>query len=1254
MCGKYRELLNKLIKLKKNILLIELPILAKLFEQNKEHLEFIHEMNAFLRSFDGLNKIKVLQVNDLLFKNGNVMEELYEKEIVLGNRVLVDKIHLNKKGLELVKNRIVEFIMEKRKFMLSTKASADEVLVNHNHLLGNKEMRDELLCEDNFNNPVNNKVGALLPYIELRIGQEMVKCLVDSGSQATLISHDVYDKIKETANVNIPELPVTNVSIQGVTGVKSKKINKQVYLPCKIDEFAFDMPCFVIRDIPITIILGCDFLEEHKANLDFENRFLRLSHDRKVIKIKLIEEAESSKVYGIKVICCNYLRTKDSIDQLVYVENQLRDTNILINSINQDESLQFRTVNLEQDDKIGNLLEEIAERNPEVSDRDLSRLNDILNENKSVFSDKPGLIRGFEAKINLTNPDPFVGKSYPIPFNKRREVQQEINNLIKNDILEKSDSPYNNSLVAVTKKDGSTRICIDSRRINRYIVGDCERTEKIEVILQRFAGTKYMTSIDLTQGFLQVKLNKDSRKYVSFVFQGMNLAYKRLPFGLKTSSAIFIKAMSHIFKSDFDHFLICYVDDLIIFSPTLNEHLTHIQLILNRLREYGATVKLSKSQFLRSEVNFLGYIISTEGIKMDPEKVEKIANVKEPRNLKELQSILGMMNYYRCFHKKFSELTSGFGHLLSNKNKWKWGKHESELFVRLKKEFLKSVVLTHPDFDKEFYIGTDASDLAVAATLSQRGNDGELRVIMFASRKLMEAEKAYSITEKELLAIIFACNKFRAYLIGHPKVIVQTDHKALTFLTNCRLTHGRLLRWVLILQEFNLDIQFIPGKENVVCDLLSRINDEGIENKDKNLLKVMKSRIKLDYTDRELKEIIKDLKECQLNDTRLGEIYRAIEDDRNDVQNLKRTFCLHDGLLFQNSKDDDENWRVCIPQNKIHSLVDFTHRKYGHFGGHKIYLILREFCVFKQMEKVIKGQLKKCEVCQKTKHSNQRQVGNLLSVTAEEPLQLVSIDLIGELPSSEFGTRHILSMVDIFSKYVKLYAIRTANTVTILRKIQNYEQNIGKIQCILSDHGTQFTSKKWYSGLDELDIKYIHSSVYSPQCNPIERYNREINRLCRLYCSEKHTKWAEYLPQVEYCLNYSINSVTEQAPYTLMFGKKCEGILDKLLSFPAKQYDHDKIVILTRERVKNKLQKRKTNFNKKIKAMSFEVGNKVLVRTHYLSDKLGKKIKKYFQLYEGPYVVTKIKCENAYEVEDPITGKIRGVYNVRQLKKFHE
>lgn len=1121
----------------------------------------------------------------------------------------------------------------------------------------NNEDAEELINENNFESPLPVPKIYYLPEFKTYIDNKQLTCILDSGSQASLISEATYYDIKKINKNNFPELPVSNVQITGIIGKKGQRINKQVLLPININGEIIEINCLIVKNVKIELLLGCDFFDQYQAKLDFKNKIVILELDNgKCVEINFMERQTMNFVGKVRIIQSSFMVTNMSHDTNTYACNEIADT------LGYTDKEDKKTINIPQDNDerrgdMNELLNKIKDIENNVSDQDKIGFDDLKNvliKNKSVFSNRPGLIKGFKATLNMKEKNPYIGKSYPVPFSKRKTVDQELKNMIHEGIIEPSKSPYSNPLVVVVKRDLSIRLCLDSRKLNKYLVNDCERTDKIENILQRFTGAKYFTSIDLTQGFLQVELDPESRKYTAFTFAGKNYMFKRLPFGLMVSSALFIKAMDHIFGAEFQDYLVSYVDDLLIFSRSYNSHIQHIDNVLSRLLEFGATVKLKKSNFLQKEINFLGYVVGKDGIRMDPERVKKIKELPEPRNIKELQSILGLMNYYRGFQKQFAELSGRLSHLLSSKSIWKWGEDERRTFNELKQGFMGSIILEHPDFSKPFYLGTDASDIAVSAILYQENDDKEQKVIMFASRKLIAAEKGYSISEKELLAIVFGCKKFRSYLIGHPKVIIRTDHRALTFLKTCRLTHGRLLRWSLYLQEFNFEMEFIKGKDNVACDVLSRMDETGINDSKIDEIKVFK--VDLGYKQGELINMFKQIKDKQRQDEKYGPVIINLESNEVD-EKIEKCFKLHEDILFKSKLNDTEQWCLCIPQEMIHTLIDFTHRKFGHLGARKIYNILKEYCTFPKMEKLIKQQIRTCDLCQKAKHITRAPIGMLQPIIPARLRQIISIDLIGELPTGVGGVKYIFSLVELYSKYVKLYAIRRPTSKTLLNKLINhYIPHVGPIEYVLSDHGTQFTSKLWDKAIKENGIKVVHSSIYHPQSNPIERSNKEINKLCRIYCNVNHTRWPQYLGFIEECLNHSVHDTTHMKPYEVLFGRPSKYFLDRLsIRFPDKKFDHDKILELVKTNIMHKAEKRKASHDNKIKPVSYQVGEKVLIKTHYLSDKLNKKIKKFFLLYEGPYQIIEIKKENAYvlaEVTD--LNKIQGTYNTTQLKKYFE
>ena len=355
--------------------------------------------------------------------------------------------------------------------------------------------------------------------------------------------------------------------------------------------------------------------------------------------------------------------------------------------------------------------------------------------------------------------------------------------MMEDDIIEFSQSPYTSPIVAIPKKNGKVRICLDAREINKMIVNDRTSPGEIEEI-PRYEVHQYV-------GYWQVELHPNSRKYMAFLFDGRNCQFKRLPFGLINSVAVFVKCMDQILGQDALNFTTVYVDDLLITSSNWNEHCARVEQVLKKLSDNNITLKLDKSKFIACEVQFLGFNLMEKGISPSLEKVEAIQHFPTPKKRKQLQSFLGICNCYRKFQDNYSNLTAKFQKQLSSKDKWTWGSEQNEVFNQIKETFLNTVILHHPDFKKPFFMNCDASDVSLGAALYQEDEKGQHLVISFASRILNSCERNYHVTEKELLSVVFACNKFRTYILGYT-ITVRSDHKSISFLKQCKLSHGRL------------------------------------------------------------------------------------------------------------------------------------------------------------------------------------------------------------------------------------------------------------------------------------------------------------------------------------------------------------------------------------------------------------------------------------------------------------------------------
>lgn len=476
--------------------------------------------------------------------------------------------------------------------------------------------------------------------------------------------------------------------------------------------------------------------------------------------------------------------------------------------------------------------------------------------------------------------------------------------------------------------------------------------------------------------------------------------------------------------------------------------------------------------------------------------------------------------------------------------------------------------------DKPFYVQTDASDRGICGILFQK--DKNKRIISLVSRTLTQCELHYTTTEKELLySITYAINKFRTYLFG-VRFYVVTDHKALVFLLSTSYYSSRLTRWSLLLQQYDFNILYCAGAENVVADYFSRyfINDVEVKQNELAILGIheivskKENKIRYLFAEKSISKEIRGIAEMQKADTCTEKIRERI------IQNKKlENFILYENVLFQKAKKQ-KGWRIVIPKKFAQTLIRTIHVEYGHIGIYKTSKYLHQFYYWKRMNKDIRNIIRYCDHCQCVKYNNVNMEGPHQSIIPNSPNEMISIDFYGPLPQSRGGVQYLLVVIDIFSKYVALYPIKKATIkITINKIVNDYFVKVGKAKVILSDNGTQFTSKKWKQILEKENVRVIFSSIRHPQSNPVERIMRELGRFFRTFCAEQHTNWASYVKQIENILNITTHSSTGYTPYEVQFEISPQFKIKQLVRFPSQGKDDIKLHIKVKE---NLMQNAKT------------------------------------------------------------------------------
>ncbi|CAF4878033.1 unnamed protein product [Pieris macdunnoughi] len=381
--------------------------------------------------------------------------------------------------------------------------------------------------------------------------------------------------------------------------------------------------------------------------------------------------------------------------------------------------------------------------------------------------------------------------------------------MLNENIIRPSTSPWSSPIWVVPKKVDASgkqkwRVVIDYRKLNDITIGDSYPLPNITDILDKLGHSVYFTTLDLASGFHQIELESNDIPKTAFNTPYGHYEFLRMPFGLKNAPATFQRAMDSVLYGLQGERCFVFLDDIVVFASSLQEHEQKLYEVFNRLRKNGLKVQPDKCEFLRKEVAYLGHIISSEGVKPNPDKVHAVDNFPVPKSCKDIKSFLGLTGYYRRFISNFSSLTKPLTSLLKKDVPFVWGETQQSAFEECKRLLTNPPILQYPDFTKEFILTTDASLHAIGAVLSQ-GQIGKDLPIAYASRTLNKAESNYSTIERELLAIVWAVKHFRPYLFGR-KFKIVTDHKPLTWLFSIKDPGSRLVRWRLKLEEYEYEV----------------------------------------------------------------------------------------------------------------------------------------------------------------------------------------------------------------------------------------------------------------------------------------------------------------------------------------------------------------------------------------------------------------------------------------------------------------
>jgi hypothetical protein len=693
-------------------------------------------------------------------------------------------------------------------------------------------------------------------------------------------------------------------------------------------------------------------------------------------------------------------------------------------------------------------------------------------------------------------------------------------------------------------------------------------------------------------------------------------------------------------------------------------HLDTIIEVLARLRSAGLTVNSEKVQICLSETKVLGHIISSAGVRPDPDKVAAMANYPRPRTVKDVRKFLGLTSWYRRFIKGYAHVVRPLNRLLELTHKWKWEEDCETAFNLLKQLITSSPIMAAPDFSKPFVVQTDASATGLGAMLFQESDVGKV-IIQYASRSLSKTEQKYSTVERECLAILWAVEKFRPYVEGS-KFKVVSDQRSLQWLKTARDPTGRLTRWSLRLQPYDFQIEYQTGKSNVVADALSRLPVSSQEIVSAIVQEVevpdLQSISQAQQGDPCL-GIVRDFLQqgTPFPNTRLGGVARRMVSRcqiRDDV--LYRVFP---------TEKEGEVYRILLPFALRKKVIVCFHASLvgGHLGAFKTLSRIKQSYTWAGMTKDVSSYVRTCHKCQLHKSETVPPRGFMLyPKQLPQPWDTLAIDLAGPYPKSKSGNTFLLIIVDYLTKWPELFAIKRATSQAVATcLVKEVFPRFGIPRTIVSDNGRQFVANIFKTMCGMLGIRRKNTSFYHPQPNIAERNIKTIRSMITTSIRDSHREWDQNLPYLAMGLRSAVSESTGFSPAQLMFGRDIRLPSDPEIGTrsPVQPDPASWAVVVTRRvrdaislahtSIKAQRDKQKPIYDSKHRDVAFVEGELVLRRSHWLSDKEAHFMSKLAPRWQGPFRIFQVCSPVTYKLKDLTTGRVmKGTFHINELKPY--
>lgn len=1073
--------------------------------------------------------------------------------------------------------------------------------------------------------------------------------LVDCGATGFAFIDEEYVR-----HHNLPLYPLKKPrTVEVIDGrpIKSGEIRYMTKITMTIDKHVEEIPMFITNLGHYPIVLGIPWLRRHDVSIHWAKNTVSFDSD---YCLQYCTDIAASTT-GISIPTPERPNTISTISALSF-------RRLVRKPDNYDKcfKLSLYEINQALQDKPADEKDSIRKLVP-------SEYHDFLPLFSEVAAKALPPHRTYDHKILMQdNFQPPFGPLYSLSKPELETLRAWLQENLSKGFIRASSSPAGAPILFVKKKDGTLRLCVDYRGLNEGTIKDRYPLPLIRETLMQLSKARYYTTLDIRSAYNLIRVAEGDEWKTAFRTRYGLYESLVMPFGLTNAPATFQKFVNDVLRPFLDAFCTAYLDDILIYSSTLEEHKIHVRRVLEALSKAGLHLKPEKCEFHRTSVRYLGMIISDKGVQMDPRKISTILEWDTPATLRDLRSFLGFSNFYRRFIKDYSRVVAPLVKLTKKDQSFIWDQECSAAFDYLKHCFTTAPILCHFDPEKEIIVETDASDYVSAGILSQYNSDGVLHPVAFFSQKHSPAECNYEIYDKELMAIVRCFEEWRAELESTPYPIqVLSDHRNLEYFMTTRLLSRRQARWSEFLSRFNFKITFRPGNRSGKPDALTRRSgdlpkggDSRLEFQHQVLLKPQN--LAINASEQPPADLTALLEQGYRYDNIPKRVLQAIHEGKRQSRLLTITDCKEvDGHLWYQG-------RLYIPDYeplKVRLLQDHHDTPAaGHPGRAKTLELLSRKFYWPRMYRDVDRYVRNCHTCQRSRTSRHAPYGILRPLPVPEgPWQDISMDYVTGLPWSN-GFNAILVVMDRLTKQRHLIPTRDSCTTEDLAKL--YVRNVAKLhglpKTIVSDRGSTFTSNFWRSLCNFWGITLKLSTAFHPETDgQTEKANAVMEQYLRAFVNYLQDDWEEWLPMAEFAANNQASETTGLSPFFANYGYDPRWTVDLTdtagpphakLTRDVQAHantlkeisDHLRLEI---QRAQHRQQEHANS--KKIPAPKIAEGDYVWLNAKHITTR--RPARKLDHRRLGPFKVTKIISPNAVQLELPTSMKIHNVFHVSLL-----